>query len=1133
MKDDPHPASPSQPPDRGSPVGPALDETQTLIPAAQRLGPGAVVENRYRIEKFLGMGGMGRVYLARDLELDQDVALKIIRPELLQDGEATERFKRELVLARRVSHRNVVRIHDLGEFEGLKYLTMSYIEGRSLKELLKESGRFPADRAASLLTQAAEAVAAAHAEGVVHRDLKPANIMIDGEDRVFVTDFGIARSLDSEDLTMAGAVVGTPAYLSPEQAQGAPADARSDIYALGLMLHEMLAGKLPGRDRRGAGKTLGDVEPRPPEYLIRIAEKCLADNPDSRYSTVEELLADLRGQTVAAPLRPSRPRRLWAAVGIAATLAAVLLAVWLAPRLSRPTPAGAAPVASVLVLPFSSPAGEEATAWLPAAVSDLLISDLGQETRLRVVSGDRVHQTLLDLKLEPGVFSPDVVKRLSQILDAQVVIQGSVTRSGSQVRADAQLLTPATPGQPAYLQATAPESQLFAAVADLASQVKKRLRLDASSAAAAHTPSLATLEHFQNGALALRRGDFETASRLLRQAVESDPRYLPSYLKLSEAEENAGRPDEAVAVLESAFSVKDGDRGELDMIHARHALLNGDLAQSIEIYQRLAAAHPNDPDMLFELALAHEQSGDLAKASAALDKVVRLDPNHPTAYFHLGKDTILMGEAEKAVGDYLLRALGIATQLGNKADEADVLNAIGVAYQRLGRYDEAIKYFNDSIAIKESLGNKRSAGTSLSNIAKIHIARGEFEEAEKILTRNLELFDQAGYLKGVADVHNNFGVLNEDRGRFPAALDSYKRSLQLRKQLGDDRLTAQSYDNVGYIYYLLGEYDNAQVYWQQALDLKTAIGEDAGVILSTQNMGFLHYAQGEIEPALKSFLVSLDRGRAIKFDNAVAVSLGNLAAIYESQGRYQAALESYEEALALMEKLGDKKGLAEYTKQLGSALLDLGAWDEAEGRVRQAMELAREIRNQEIVAELHILTARLQRLRGDLDQASKSLEEAVGIAAKPGLGKVLVRSRIERAWLDIERGDLREASASLLQTRREADSLANFWLGLETRLAQLGAVQKRGDPGSVRKMAGEILQLCRNMGLKPVEMQLYSAEGEAALAQGDAAKGGESLRRAAALFREIEADTPERYRAGLTKLPGAPTSPAVQKQAVN
>ncbi|HZU22706.1 MAG TPA: serine/threonine-protein kinase, partial [Terriglobales bacterium] len=200
---------------------------------------------RYEVLSVLGKGGMGAVYKARDLELDRIVALKLLRSELIPDAAAVQRFKQELLLASKISHRNILRIHDLGDANGVKFISMAYIEGQDLHGVIQQDGRLPLARAVSFAHQILEALEAAHAEGVVHRDLKPQNIMVDPSDHIYVMDFGLAKSAEADThMTMTGQVVGTPQYMAPEQVEGGPTDHRADLYAFGLIFDEMVTGEL-------------------------------------------------------------------------------------------------------------------------------------------------------------------------------------------------------------------------------------------------------------------------------------------------------------------------------------------------------------------------------------------------------------------------------------------------------------------------------------------------------------------------------------------------------------------------------------------------------------------------------------------------------------------------------------------------------------------------------------------------------------------------------------------------------------------------------------------------------------------------------------------------------------------------
>src|SRR6266404_2925796 len=269
------------------------------------LEPGTVLAERYEILKRLGEGGMGAVYKARDRELDKLLALKVIRPELAGHPDILRRFKQELILARQVTHKNVIRIFDLGMSGGCKFITMDYIEGRDLKSILVERGKLPSEEAVSIVQQVCRGLEAAHTEGVVHRDLKPQNIMLDASGRVWVMDFGLARSMEMAGMMRTGALMGTPDYMSPEQARAEKVDARSDLFSLGIIFYEMLTGVLPFQADTVMATLLKRVQekavppnaldPAIPQHLSDVVMRCLEADRAKRYQTTGEILADLAG----------------------------------------------------------------------------------------------------------------------------------------------------------------------------------------------------------------------------------------------------------------------------------------------------------------------------------------------------------------------------------------------------------------------------------------------------------------------------------------------------------------------------------------------------------------------------------------------------------------------------------------------------------------------------------------------------------------------------------------------------------------------------------------------------------------------------------------------------------------------
>ena len=265
------------------PAAEGIISTTALV----QLSPGTSIGSRYEIVRLLGQGGMGAVYQAHDKELERQVAIKVIRADMAANPEILRRFKQELILARQITHKNVIRIFDLGQADGIKFITMEYIEGENLQAVLRQKKKLAPAEAASILAQVCRALEAAHNEGVIHRDLKPQNIMLDKTGRAYVMDFGIARSMLGSGMTQTGALIGTPDYMSPEQAKGQTLDARSDLFSIGIIFYEMLSGQVPFDADTTMGKLwkrtneparpLDELDKSIPKPLSDIVRKCSGD----------------------------------------------------------------------------------------------------------------------------------------------------------------------------------------------------------------------------------------------------------------------------------------------------------------------------------------------------------------------------------------------------------------------------------------------------------------------------------------------------------------------------------------------------------------------------------------------------------------------------------------------------------------------------------------------------------------------------------------------------------------------------------------------------------------------------------------------------------------------------------------
>ena len=728
------------------------------------LGPGSQFGPRYRIESVIGEGGMGKVYKAYDSDLDRTVALKLVRPELAKDANSLLRFKQELLLASRISHRNILRIHDLGDVYGVKFISMAFVQGMDLHESIAQRGRLPLERAVNIAKQLAGALAAAHAEGVVHRDLKPRNVLIDVDDHIYVSDFGLAKSLDSTDktgMTRVGEVLGTPRYMSPEQAESKNADNRSDIYSLGIIIYEMLTGEVPFNGESSLQVMFQHVQQQPkdprllnpdiPEYLGTIILKCLEKDPAARYQSAEELTKDLDSGTPATRIVRLRqaemgyPKWLFAVTSLV-ILAGVAMAIRpIRERILGRSPIhititgrqpGAAPTAAdkfVALLPLRVVGGDPALQYEAAGVTEAISAKLFQMKNVHLASTGAVEK----------INAADPVTKIAHQLGSKLIIQGSMQSAADKINvvlslSDAtgkQLWTKDFPGVRQDLLTI--EDQIY-------NELVTALELKPSDEELARnalrpTENIAAYELYLKGRNILRgKRDVkrvQSAVDLYEQAIKKDGGFALAYAGLADASlimynlsHDAAWSQKSLNAAQHAQSLND----EIPEVHFAlgnvYSATGKNTEAIVELKHALTLA-PNSDEGFRRLGDAYVAAGQEPEALQAYQQAIDANPYYWLNHNKLGMAYAQSGQNQKSMESFK-RVIELAP------DSAIGYENLGGVSFGAGKWNDSIVAFQKALKIEPSESLYSNLGTAYFYLGHINDAVATFQKAVALNPNN-------------------------------------------------------------------------------------------------------------------------------------------------------------------------------------------------------------------------------------------------------------------------------------------------------------------------------------------------------------------------------------------------------------
>jgi TolB-like protein/Tfp pilus assembly protein PilF len=1066
--------------------------------------------SHYRILEQIGAGGMGVVYKAYDEQLEREVAVKLLSPGLIADESARKRFRKEALALARLNHPNIATIFEFGNENGSDFLVTEYIPGITL-DIKLSAGALEMGEVFRLGIQLATGLAEAHSQGLIHRDLKPGNLRVAPDGRLRILDFGLAqlapppRDNDATaSLTQPQNIAGTLPYMAPEQLRGSVADARTDLWAAGAVLHEMATGKRPFPES-GAPLLINAILngiPAPPSQsnrkvpsgLDHIILKALQKDPSRRYQSAFELRADLEHFMTGAPVFPkARSHRLWIATAVVFLVVILGIAGYFMARKGLSGTNEVRARRTVAVLGFKSLGLDKQQNWLSTALSEMLTTELSAGDKLRTVPGENIARAKVDLALpDAESLAAETLSKVHSILGANLVVLGSYLDLDGQIRVDVRVQDTSAGETVARFSQTGTETQLFDLVRHLGEALRNECGAgevtpeQATSIRAAEPVNTEAAKFYAQGLAKLRSFDASDARDLLTQAIEKDSGYALAHEALAEVWSQLGYDDKAKAESRRAFELSAGlSRRDALGIEARFREEGREWTRAVDVYHSLWTVFPDDPEYGLRLADAQVSAGhgqDALLTISALRKIAAPMSDDP-------RIDIAESNAAASLSDYkraetaTQRAILKAGQQGSEGLRAEALLRQCWALRNLGDPERAKTAGTQAGEILGRVSDLRGQARSLTCVANVLADQGQLSTAYQMHQRALELARKIGAQKDIAGALINLGNVQAYQQKINDSTRQYQLALALAISIGDKSAALLAQDNLGANLSLQGDFPAARKFFEDSVRTAQEIGDQAGIVEALINLGSVSYLTADLANAKEDLKTSIDKANQLQLKSRLATALAGMGDVLLAEDDLKGAQQSYQQSLTMRGELGEKGGVAQVQTLLAILGLENGHPAEAESLARDAARefekeddadqrtAAQDVVAQSLIAEgnydqaakeidlartlgardlpttlsLSITRARLLAKTNKRPDAQRDLQQAESRAAEKSLLVLAWRARLALADVQILSGNLAAARSSLELVKRQATPKGFRLLARKAADAE-ASLRTRGQP---------------------------------------------------------------------------------------